>query len=214
MSNTEKVVVPYSIEAEQAVIGGLILNNEKWDDISSIISEQNFYNAVHRAVFKIIREMLNKNQPVDMLTIDRAVKEAKVLEGAGAFAYIAELCKNTPSTANIITYAEIVKRDSQARTLFTLGNDLRGSALQINSQESLDAVLGNAEKALTELAFNQLDDNSTVSVNDGLSRVLATMDASVKHKSLVTGVPFGIERLDHNTTGGQSGIRRICSSSI
>lgn len=82
MSNTEKVVVPYSIEAEQAVIGGLILDNEKWDDISSIISEQNFYNAVHRAVFKIIREMLNKNQPVDLLTIDRAVKEAKVLEGA------------------------------------------------------------------------------------------------------------------------------------
>lgn len=205
MSNTEKVVVPYSIEAEQAVIGGLILDNEKWDDISSIISEQNFYNAVHKAVFKIIREMLNKNQPVDLLTIDRAVKEAKVLEGAGAFAYIAELCKNTPSSANIIAYAEIVKRDSQARALFALGNDLRGSALQINSQESLDTLLGNTEKTLTELAFNQLDDNSTVSVNDGLNRVLATMDASVKHKSLVTGVPFGIERLDHNTTGGQSG---------
>lgn len=165
MSNTEKVVVPYSIEAEQAVIGGLILDNEKWDDISSIISEQNFYNAVHKAVFKIIREMLNKNQPVDILTIDRAVKEAKILEGTGAFAYIAELCKNTPSSANIIAYAEIVKRDSQARSLFALGNDLRGSALQINSQESLDTLLGNTEKTLTELAFNQLDDNSTVSVN-------------------------------------------------
>lgn len=98
-----------------------------------------------------------------------------------------------------------MKRDSQARALFASGNTLRSSALQINSQKKLDAVLGDTEKKLTELAFNQLDDNATVSVEDGLEQVLSVMDASMKHNSLVTGVPFGIDRLDHNTTGGQAG---------
>lgn len=205
MNNTEQIIVPYSPEAEQAVIGGLILDNDKWDEISPILSEQNFYTGEHKAIFAIIREMLNKNMPVDLLTLDRAVREAKVLEDKGAFAYIAEICKNTPSAANIVAYAEIVKRDSQARALFALGNDLRGSALQISSKEKLDSVLSNAEKSLTELTFNQLGDNTAISVNEGLNQVLMTMDASLKHKSLVTGVPFGIERLDHNTTGGQAG---------
>lgn len=205
MSNKEQVVVPYSTEAEQAVLGGLILDNDKWDEISPILSEQNFYLGLHKEIFKIIREMLNKNQSVDVLTLDRAAREANLLEKNGGFAYIAELCKNTPSAANIVAYAHIVKRDSQARALFALGNELRSSALQINSQEKLDSVLGQTEKSLTELTFNQLDNNTAISVNDGLIQVVKNMDASIKHRSLVTGVPFGIERLDENTTGGQSG---------
>lgn len=205
MSNTEKIVEPYSIEAEQSVLGALMLENDAWDKISSILVDQNFYNHTHRIIFREMQTLFNQGLPVDLLTLDRALKEKGVLEDKGRFAYLAELSKSTPSTANIVAYAEIIKRDSQSRALFALGNNLRSSALQINSQESLDTLLGNTEKTLTELAFNQLDDNSTVSVNDGLNRVLATMDASVKHKSLVTGVPFGIERLDHNTTGGQSG---------
>ncbi|HHW7521443.1 TPA: replicative DNA helicase [Mannheimia haemolytica] len=201
MNTQEQMVVPYSVEAEQAVLGGLVLDNAKWDDINPILSEQNFYLGVHKEIFKIIREMLNKNQSVDVLTLDRAAREANLLEKNGVFAYIAELCKNTPSAANIVAYAHIVKRDSQARALFALGNELRSSALQINSQEKLDTVLGRTEKSLTELTFNQLDDNTTISVNDGLIQVVKNME----HRSLVTGVPFGIDRLDENTTGGQSG---------
>ncbi|WP_409499802.1 replicative DNA helicase [Mannheimia glucosida] len=203
--NTQEQMVPYSVEAEQAVLGGLVLDNAKWDDINPILSEQNFYLGLHKEIFKIIREMLNKNQSVDVLTLDRAAREANLLEKNGGFAYIAELCKNTPSAANIVAYAHIVKRDSQARALFALGNELRSSALQINSQEKLDTVLGQTEKSLTELTFNQLDDNTTISVNDGLIQVVKNMDASIKHRSLVTGIPFGIDRLDENTTGGQSG---------
>ncbi|HDL1260488.1 TPA: replicative DNA helicase, partial [Mannheimia haemolytica] len=142
MNTQEQMVVPYSVEAEQAVLGGLVLDNAKWDDINPILSEQNFYLGLHKEIFKIIREMLNKNQSVDVLTLDRAAREANLLEKNGVFAYIAELCKNTPSAANIVAYAHIVKRDSQARALFALGNELRSSALQINSQEKLDTVLG------------------------------------------------------------------------
>ncbi|WP_342365909.1 DnaB-like helicase N-terminal domain-containing protein [Mannheimia haemolytica] len=120
MNTQEQMVVPYSVEAEQAVLGGLVLDNAKWDDINPILSEQNFYLGLHKEIFKIIREMLNKNQSVDVLTLDRAAREANLLEKNGVFAYIAELCKNTPSAANIVAYAHIVKRDSQAKSVICI----------------------------------------------------------------------------------------------
>lgn len=88
MSHTEKVVIPYSFEAEQAVLGGLVLDNDKWDDISPILSKQNFHLSEHKSIFKIISRMMNNNQQVDLLTLDRAVKEAGLLEKNGSIAYL------------------------------------------------------------------------------------------------------------------------------
>lgn len=140
MSNTEKIVEPYSIEAEQSVLGALMLENDAWDKISSILVEQNFYNHTHRIIFREMQTLFNKGLPVDLLTLDRALKEKGVLEDKGRFAYLAELSNNTPSTANIVAYAKIIKRDSQSRALFALGNNLRSSALQINSQKPRYAI--------------------------------------------------------------------------
>lgn len=205
MSNVENIVLPHSMEAEQAVLGGLLLKNESWDEISPILTESNFFNHMHRIIFKTMREMFNQNQPVDMIILDRVLAEKSVLDEKGRFAYLMELVQNTPSVANIVAYANVIRRDSQSRALFALGNELRGTALKINSQEKLDTALSNTEKALTELSFNQQDDDSLISVNNGLAQMLKAIETSCNHSSLVTGVPFGIDRLDQNTTGGQAG---------
>lgn len=202
---SESKLTLYTAAAEQAVLGGLLLDNNKWDEISPILTEHNFYQFAHRLIFREMRHLFESNQPVDVITLERVLQEKNLEKELGGFAYLIELSKNTPSAANIVAYANIIRRDSQARQLFALGNTLRAEAEKINSQEQLDMLIEQTEKCLTDLNFNQSEQDTTVDLADTLALVLQKMDASCKRNSMVTGVPFGITQLDTNTTGGQSG---------
>lgn len=207
MTNNLSESSHYSLSAEQAIIGGLLLANEKWDELNPIINESNFYLSAHRVIFSAIQALCESNLPADIITVEQAIKNkgTDLLEQIGGIAYLAELAKNTPSVSSLSSYANIVRRDSQARQLYSLGNTLRTESSQIHSQESLDNLLEHTEKTLTNLTLNIQGDDTNTSVNDAMQRVLAKMERSCKNSNLVTGVPFGITQLDTNTSGAQSG---------
>lgn len=206
--STEKYSPHYTLAAEQAVLGSLLLNGELWDDIHPIISESNFYLAAHKAIFSAIQSLCTNRVPVDLITVEQLLLSKfnkSEMTQIGGIAYLAELSKNTPSTANIVQYAKIVRLDSQTRQLNLLGNTLRAESQHIHSQESFDELLNQVEKQLTDLTLNQLEQETTVSVNSVLSQLLDKMDRSCTTNSLVTGTPFGINQLDTNTSGAQNG---------
>lgn len=202
---TKNIYPSYSIEAEQSVLGGLLIDNNCWDTISDILNEHHFYTTAHKLIFATMRTMFESNQAVDLITLERTLKEKKLDRELGGFAYLAELSRYTPSVANILSYAQIIKRDAQSRILFALGNELRSESAKINSQERLNAIIEKTEKKLTELTFNQFDNDHVVSINEAIETILYRMEQSTVKQSSVTGVSFGIERLDYNTAGAQNG---------
>lgn len=194
-----------NIEAEQSVIGGLLLDNNKWDELSPIVTADNFYLSHHRLIFTVISELLMADSPADMVTVEHALKQKNWLEQCGGLAYLAEITQKTPSAINVEAYAKIVRTDSQARQLYALGDLLKKETGKVNSQDTLDSLISDIEKRLTELTLNRSDKESNVNLSYVLERVIDRMEESKKNLSPVTGTSFGIERLDVNTTGAQSG---------
>ena len=115
---------PHSIEAEQAVLGGLLLNNRAWYELVDQVAEEDFYTADHRAIFKAIAEMLNAGRPCDFVTLSEHLRHQGRLEDAGGISYLGTLAADTPSAANIKAYAEIVRERSVLRSLIAVGQDI------------------------------------------------------------------------------------------
>lgn len=109
MHNAEQISPPHSLSAEQAVLGGLMLDNDRWDDIATIVSADRFYSRPHSVIFSAMQTLLLQNKPVDLITLAESMEQQGTLEQCGGFAYLAELSKNTPSAANIVAYAEYVE---------------------------------------------------------------------------------------------------------
>lgn len=109
MNNQPSVIC--NIEAEQSAIGGLLLNNNKWDELSAILTADNFYFRHHRLMFTVIGQLLMNNEPADMVTVEHALKQKNWLEECGGLAYLAEIIQKTPSAINVEAYAKIVRTD-------------------------------------------------------------------------------------------------------
>ncbi|MGL5610424.1 MAG: DnaB-like helicase N-terminal domain-containing protein, partial [Aeromonas veronii] len=101
-------VPPHSFEAEQSVLGGLMLDNDAWDRVAERVIDQDFYSRPHRLIFQAMTRLSNAGNPIDLITLQEELERSEQLEEAGGFAYLVEIAKNTPSAANINAYAEIV----------------------------------------------------------------------------------------------------------
>lgn len=163
-----KISQPYSNDAEQAVLGSLLIDNNCFDDVDQLLTENNFYLSAHKQIFVAIKTLLLANKPADVITVERFLREKGILEQCGGFAYLGELSKNTPSIANIVAYAEIIKNDFQARELLKLGKLLNTEAIKINSKEKITDLIETTEKTLTNLALNQLEEDTIVNLDEVL----------------------------------------------
>ncbi|HXW60502.1 MAG TPA: DnaB-like helicase N-terminal domain-containing protein, partial [Myxococcota bacterium] len=105
-------VPPHSVEAEQSVLGGLMLDNRAWDQVVDRVRENDFYRHEHRLLFRAMYKLMEQHRPVDVLTLAELLKEKQELEQAGGDVYLFELANHTPSTANIVAYADIVRERS------------------------------------------------------------------------------------------------------
>lgn len=123
-------IPPHSIEAEQAVLGGLMLRNSAWDAIGDLIVEADFYRADHRAIWRVIVGLIEDSKPADVLTIAEAMKGGDALNTAGGLAYLHQLAEATPSTANIRRYAEIVSKNAILRRLCEAGTEIADAAYE------------------------------------------------------------------------------------
>ncbi|HFP3939339.1 TPA: SPI-7-type island replicative DNA helicase [Escherichia coli] len=190
-------------EAEQAVLGGLMLENERWDEVVLMLSPDDFYVAQHRAIFRAMSELAVNGQPLDLITLSEHLEHQGRLDVLGGFAYLAELSKNTPSAANIMAYAGIVVEKSVLRQLQATGNTLIADVAAPNatSRDVLDA----AERRLFALAQNRtLRERTEASLSSALDTVLQQLE-SVLGSGGVTGTPTGFDCLDEMTCGLQPG---------
>ena len=115
-------VPPQSIEAEQSVLGGLLLDNAAWDRVADLVTEQDFYRADHRVIFQHVGALIEHGKPADTLTVGESLERSGKLGEIGGHAYVASLSLNTPSAANIRRYAEIVRERSVMRHLAAVGS--------------------------------------------------------------------------------------------
>ena len=141
---------PHSVEAEQSVLGGLMLENSAWERVADLINEQDFYRSDHRAIWKQIVRLVDENKPADVVTVAEALESLEQLDHAGGLAYLAALAQNTPSAANIRRYAEIVRERSVLRKLVEVGAQISDSALA-PAGRSAAQILDEAEARVFEI---------------------------------------------------------------
>ncbi len=192
---------PYSCEAEQAVLGGLMLDNERWDDVLPLLQEIDFYFPAHRRIYQAMSKLVTKLQPIDLITLSESLERESMLEQVGGFAYLAELSKNTPSAANIVAYANIVVERSRLRRLLRLGNEL--SAEAVSPRADVAELTERAEQQLLQLA-EHTQPHQNVSVIDGLNAMVDRLETMMGSNG-ITGTPTGFTELDRETCGLQPG---------
>ena len=197
-------IPPHSIEAEQSVLGGLLIDNEAWERVADILIEQDFYRRDHRMLFAAIRSLADRGRPFDTVTTADWLESQGVLEETGGLVYVGELARDTPSSANIGAYAEIVRERSVLRGLSRVGTDIAESALQNEGRSALE-LLDLAERKVFELAERGTRGQRVfVPIRDVLAKVMDRIDMLSGRDDPLTGVATGFEELDAMTAGLQS----------
>ncbi|CFU95070.1 SPI-7-type island replicative DNA helicase [Yersinia pseudotuberculosis] len=190
-----------SVEAEQSVLGGLMLDNDRWDDIALILSVEDFFSKAHQIYFREMKRLIDAGKPIDLLTLTDFLKQQEQLELVGGFAYAAELSKNTPSAANIVAYSEIVARFSRARQLVTLGSDITREATA--PRADIAEIMEKAEKRIIDIA-EKSEPEKAVSLIEGMERLITQLELRNQSGNGITGTPTGFVELDASTCGLQN----------
>ncbi len=196
-------VPPHSIEAEQSVLGGLMLDNEAWLQVAERIDENDFYRGDHRLIFRSIAVLANDNKPCDVVTLSEWLDSNDLLDKAGGLAYLATVAENTPSAANIASYADIVRERSILRQLISAGTSICGNAFKPEGRGS-EELLDEAERMVFEIAEQHARGRrGFTSIKDLLVTALDRIDELFHQDSAITGVSTGFADLDDMTSGLQ-----------
>ena len=203
-ANVEKLKIPpHSIEAEQSVLGSMLIAPESWDKVAEVIVAEDFYNRAHQTIFAAILDILKHNQPVDLITTSEQLEKNNLLDEIGGFAYLAELAKNTPSAANVVAYAQIIKERAITRELIGVAHNIAEVGFNPegrNSHELLDL----AESQVFEIAEKRTGENEGPrDIEKVLGKTIDRLEALVKSGKEVTGVSTGFTDLDKKTSGLQ-----------
>lgn len=199
-----KTLLPHSVEAEQAVLGGLMLDNKRLDAVLEVISDVDFYREDHRQVFRMMQILQENAQPLDVITLSEELHRHNELERVGGLGYLVEMANNTPSAANIVTYARIVRERSTLRQLIAAAQEISKSSYNPSGLDS-DDLLQMAEKRVAEIAEDRPKEGGLVGVNDLLKATVQRIDELFRSGSDITGVASGITDLDQRTSGWQPG---------
>lgn len=196
-------VPPHSLEAEQSVIGSLLIAPSSWDKVAEILLDTDFYNHSHKLIYGAILKLLATDQPVDLITVSEALEKIDQLDDVGGIAYLGELAKNTPSSANVVAYAEIIKERSIVRELIGVANDISETGYNPEGRDSSE-LLDLAESKVFEIAEKRTTENEgPQNVEKVLSTTIERLEELVKSNKEVTGVSTGYTDLDKKTSGLQ-----------
>jgi replicative DNA helicase len=198
---------PHSIEAEQSVLGGLLLDNTGFDRIGDAFSESDFYRDDHRRIFHHIVKLLQAGKPADVITVDEAIKSSEDRDMTGGLAYLGALAQATPSAHNIRRYAEIVRERAVMRRLVEVGTEIADSALNPLGKD-VGQMLDEAESKVLQIAeAGSRGRQGFLDIQPLLTQVMERIDMLYhrENQSNVTGVPTGYHDLDDRTSGFQEG---------
>ena len=194
---------PQSVEAEQAVLGGLMLAPEAFDRVSDLLGEHDFYRRDHQLIYRAIRELAERNRPFDAVTLGEWFESQGRAEEVAGGAYLVELASTTPSAANIRAYAEIVRDKAVMRQLIDVGTGIVNDAFQPEGREAGE-ILAKAEQdvfAIAEAGSRGRAD--FVAVNTAMKEAMEVLQQRFDNGGSVTGVPTGYTEFDEMTAGLQ-----------
>lgn len=200
----ELKVPPHSLEAEQSVLGGLMLDNETFDRVSERVVAQDFYSRGHRIIFETISVLVEKGEPADLVTLSQALENEQKLDDVGGFVYLAEMIKNTPSAANITAYASIVRERAVTREMISVANEIAEAGYDSQGRTSAD-LLDFAETKVFQIA------EARANKSEGPENIHSVLEKTVDRIEKlyqqphdgVTGVSTGFSDLDKMTAGLQ-----------
>lgn len=198
---------PHSVEAEQSVLGGILLDSTAWDKIVDLLQEQDFYRYEHRIAFRHIAQLADQAKPVDVITVAESLENNAELDKAGGLAYLGSLAQNVPSAANIRRYAEIVRERAVMRRLAEVGTEIATSAYNPGGRDA-GQLLDEAESRVFEIAESgERGRQGFVAIPPLLTQVVERIETlySRDNASDVTGIATGFTDLDSMTSGLQPG---------
>lgn len=206
LSATDAIrVPPHSVEAEQAVIGGLMLDNSSWDSIADRVSAEDFYRRDHQLIFGAIAELAGRSEPSDAVTLSEFLERRGELADIGGLIYLATLARDTPSAANIRSYADIVRERAQLRKLVAVGGEIAASVFEAEGRSAKELV-DEAERRVFEIAEGgQKAGTGFVALKEILGTTIDTLDMLHQRQGELTGVSSGFADLDKMTAGLQPG---------
>jgi replicative DNA helicase len=197
-------IPPHSIEAEQSVIGGLLMDNRAWDLVADHLTETDFYRQEHRLLFSAITELVARQAPFDLLTVTEVLKAHNTLESIGGEAYLYELAGRVPSVANIMAYADIVRERSVMRRLIDAAHDIADAAFnpeERSSAQLLDEAEGKVF-AISETGFHRSEPMKSSQI---MAKAFERLSELQHSSNNITGISTGFSELDEMTSGWQAG---------
>jgi replicative DNA helicase len=200
-------VPPHSIDAEQSVLGGLLIDNGAFDKIGDVVTDGDFYRDDHRRIFRHVSRLIGRGRPADVVTVDEAIKVSEDKDKTGGITYLAALAGNTPSAHNVRRYAEIVRECAVLRKLIEVSTEIADSALNRMGKD-VGQLLDEAESKVFQIAeAGARTRQGFIEIQPLLTQVMERIDL-LYHKdnpSDITGIPTGYRDLDRETSGLQPG---------
>ncbi|MEA3471120.1 MAG: replicative DNA helicase [Thermodesulfobacteriota bacterium] len=194
-------VPPQNLEAEQSVLGGILLDNMAINNVLEILVTDDFYSEAHRKIFTAIIELSEKNEPSDLITLSSILRDKKQLEGIGGESYLASLVDAVPSAANISYYSKIVKEKSILRKLIGAATDILNKSY--DSSADIDSVLDESEHTIFEISENKVKP-TFFPIKEIIKDSFKTIESLYERKALITGVSTGFKKVDEITSGFQN----------
>jgi replicative DNA helicase len=198
-------VPPHSLEAEQAVLGGLMLVPEAWDRIADKIREEDFHRRDHQLIFRAIGELAEKGRPCDAVTLGEWFESQRISEQVGGTRYIVELANSTPSAANIGAYADIVREKSVLRQLIDAGSEIAGDAFQPEGRSAQELVEVAEQRVFHIAEAGARGRQGFVPMRSAVKEAFEQLRQRAENRSAITGMPTGFTDFDHKTAGLQPG---------
>ena len=195
-----KRVMPHSVEAEQSVVGAMLMDKDAITTASEIISGNDFYQSAYGIIFDSMVELFNESKPVDLITLQERLKEKDVPAEVASLEFVKELVTAVPTSANVKYYAQIVADKSMMRKLIKLNEEIANTCYA--GKESLEAVLEKTEKAVFDL-LQKRNTGEYVPIKQVVLNALDRIEKASKNKGTVTGIPTGFIDLDYKLSGLQ-----------
>ena len=195
-----KRVLPHSVEAEQSVIGSMLMDREAIIAASEIITADDFYQHQYGVMFEAMVELFNENRPVDLITLQNRLKEKDVPPEVSSLDFVRDIITTVPTSANVKSYANIVREKAVLRRLIKVNEDIANTCYA--GKEPLETILATTEKTVFDLLQSR-NSGDFVPIRQVAMNVLEKIEEASKNQGTVTGIPTGFIDLDYKTSGLQ-----------
>lgn len=203
-NNIEQLKIPpHSLEAEQSVLGSMLIAEDAWDKVAELVISEDFYQRSHQTIFTAMLQLLSANQKIDLITVSDALEQQNQLEEVGGMAYLGRLANNTPSAANVVAYAQIIKERAVTRELIGVAHEIADIGYNPEGRNS-SQMLDMAESKVFDIAEKRTGNNEgPEAVEPILHATIDRIEQLAKAGKDITGVTTGFNDLDKKTSGLQ-----------